>query len=377
MLTISAIDVISLRLPMKQNFVISGGSVGSTASGAPHIYVRITGSNGISGWGEARPSPRWSYETPETVIAAIESYWKPRLLDQGAEDINRLHRLMDKELAGSMHPGHPIARAAVDTALHDLLAQSRQLPLAALWQSVPASPLYLSYLISTDSPAQAAQKAREAKAQGYRGVDVKIGLHKLRDVEILEAVKQEAPDLFFRVDANQAYTLKQAAALARQMERIGVDVFEQPMPAGQLTAHRELRGKTSIPIALDESIWSPSGLLEAIRTEACDTVVIKLTKMGGLRNAKLCGELAREAGLGLLGGGLTESKLGFTASAHLFKYLEIAEPVDLNGPFFLADDPVEGEWPVTEGEVILPEDRTGLGCRIDADKLNHYGDHRR
>ncbi|WP_284645510.1 mandelate racemase/muconate lactonizing enzyme family protein [Paenibacillus silviterrae] len=372
MLQISAIDVFSLRLPMKQNFLISGGSVGLAASGAPHIYVRITGNNGLSGWGEARPSPRWSYETPETVIAAIETYWKPRLLEQPAEDLLRLHRLMDKELAGSMHPGHPIARAAVDTALHDLLAQSWQLPLSGLWQSVPAGPLHLSYLISTDDPEQAASKAREAKAQGYRGVDVKIGIQKHRDVDILEAVKQEASDLFFRVDANQAYSLKQAVALAKQMERIGVDVFEQPMPASQLASHRELRGKTSIPIALDESIWSPAGLLEAIRNEACDVAVIKLTKLGGLRNAKLCGELAREAGLGLLGGGLTESKLGFTASAHVFKYLEITDPVDLNGPFFLADDPIEGDWPIIGGAVILQEDMKGLGCRVDSSKLSKY-----
>lgn len=373
MIRIIQIDVFPLRFPMKQTFRISGGTVGAPSQGAPHVYVRITGDNGITGWGEARPSPRWSYETPETVTAVINHYWKPVLLGQRADDLPHLHRLMGKETAGSQHPGHPIARAAVDTALHDLIARSRQVSLPGLWQSAPSGSLELSYLISTDDPAVAAERARTAKAEGFRGVDVKIGLNPDRDVEILEAVKAEAPGLFFRVDANQAYTLDQALKAARQMGRIGVDVFEQPLPAAQLKAHAELRRKSPVPIALDESIWSPAGLLEAVRSEACDYAVIKLTKLGGLTGAKLCGEIARECGLGLLGGGLTESKLGFTASAHLFRYLEIGPPVDLNGPFFLQDDAVEGGWPLQGGAVGL-NDLPGIGCSVDLSKLELYRD---
>lgn len=371
MIRISAIDVFPLRLPMKQSFRISQGTVGAVSAGAPHVYVRITGDNGVEGWGEARPSPRWSYETPESVCSAVSDYLRPVLLGQRADDLPAVHRMMNRELAGSLHPGQPIAKAAVDTALHDLIARSYGLPVAALWQSGSSLPVRLSYLISTDSPEEAARKAREAVAEGYTGVDVKIGLNPANDLDIVAAVKQEAPKLFFRVDANQAYRLTQAVQLAKGLERIGVDVLEQPLPANQLHAHAELRRKVSIPIALDESVWSPSGVLEALRSEACDTIVIKLTKMGGLRGAKLCGEIARESGLGLLGGGLTESKLGLVASAHLFRYLELTDPVDLNGPMFLKDDAVEGDWPIRRGEVVLPEG-PGIGCRISENKLQDY-----
>lgn len=368
---ISSIDVFPLRLPLKQNFRISQGTVGAVSAGAPHVYVRVAGDNGAEGWGEARPSPRWSYETPESVCSAVANYLRPALLGQRADDLAAVHRIMNRELAGSLHPGQPIAKAAVDTALHDLIARSYGLPVAALWQSGSAHPVRLSYLISTDSPEEAARKARQAVAAGYAGVDVKLGLSPARDLDIVAAVKHEAPNVFFRADANQAYSLTQAIRLAKGLERLGVDVLEQPLPASQLHAHAELRRKTSIPIALDESVWSPSGVLEALRIEACDTIVIKLTKMGGLRGAKLCGEIARESGLGLLGGGLTESKLGLLASAHLFRYLELTEPADLNGPMFLKDDAVEGEWPIRGGEVVLPEG-PGLGCRISEDKLRKY-----
>ncbi|GAB2694536.1 mandelate racemase/muconate lactonizing enzyme family protein [Paenibacillus thermoaerophilus] len=371
MIRISAIDVFPLRLPMKQTFRTSRGTVGDESAGAPHVYVRVTGDNGAVGWGEARPSPRWSYETPESVCSAIENYIRPALVGQRADDLAAVHRIMNREIAGSLHPGQPIAKAAVDTALHDLIARSCNLPVAGLWQSGSPHPVRLSYLISTTDPEEAARKAREAVAEGYSGVDVKIGLNPANDLDIVAAVKREAPNLFFRVDANQAYRLPQAVQLAKGLERIGVDVLEQPLPANQLLAHAELRRKVSIPIALDESVWSPSGVLEALRSEACDTIVIKLTKMGGLRGARLCGEIARESGLGLLGGGLTESKLGFVASAHLFRYLELTDPVDLNGPMFLKDDPVEGDWPIRNGEAVLPEG-PGIGCRISDAKLRQY-----
>ena len=94
---------------------------------------------------------------------------------------------------------------------------------------------------------------------------------------------------------------------------------------------------------------------------ATDYSVIKATKMSGLRVAKSCGEIASSAGLGLLGGGLTETSLAFSASAQLFYYLGIEKPVDLNGPFFLA----------AEGTAVLP-DGPGIGCRIDSDKLARY-----
>jgi muconate cycloisomerase len=368
---ISDIAVYPLSLPMKQDFAISGGTVGDKSRGAPHVYVKVTADNGAEGWGEARPSPRWSYETQETVASTIERYLKPALLGADVVDLQTVHSIMNREIKPVYGSGQPIAKAAVDMALHDLIGSANGQRLADMWFCGFRPEISLSYLISTADPAEAERKATEAKRKGYRGVDVKLGLDPAADLDILEAVKGAAPELFFRVDANQAYSLPQAVKLARRMERMGIDVFEQPLKANELAAHAELRRKTSLPIALDESIWTAGDLVQAIRVEACDAVVVKVTKMGGLSGAKRCGELAREAGLGLLGGGLTESRLGLTASAHLFNCLGIAEPVDLNGPLFLEDDPVEEGPAIDEGRISLP-DRPGIGCRISQDKLDTF-----
>ncbi|QNK56993.1 mandelate racemase/muconate lactonizing enzyme family protein [Paenibacillus sp. PAMC21692] len=369
---IADIQIYPLLLPMKQSFAISGGTVGSQSRGAPHVYIKVVTDSGAEGWGEARPSHRWSYETLETVTSTITGYLKPALIGAEVADLQSIHVQMNKEIKPDLSGGQPIAKAAVDMALYDAIGKERQNSLSTMWFSGFRPSVQLSYLISTPSPEEAARKAVYAVSQGYRGLDVKLGLDPVTDIEILEAVKGAAPGLFLRVDANQAYSLQQAVKLARVMERIGVDVFEQPLRADDLYGHAQLRRKTSIPIALDESIWTTGNLLQAIRAEACDTVVVKLTKMGGLTGAKRCGELAREAGLGLLGGGLTESRLALTASAHLFNYLRIEEPVDLNGPLFLADDPISSGPLINEGEVNLPNG-PGIGCEISMDKLELYG----
>ncbi|MBA4496486.1 mandelate racemase/muconate lactonizing enzyme family protein [Paenactinomyces guangxiensis] len=368
---ITNIEVFPLTLPMKQNFSISGGKVGDQSQGAPHVYVKITDDRGVEGWGEARPSHRWSYETLESVTTTINHYLKPALTGESATDLNRIHQKMNREIAAGLNKGMPIAKAAVDMALHDLIAKNNGTHLPGLWMGTYKDSIRLSYLISTNDPEQAHKKAQYAKENGFLAVDVKIGLNPKQDVRVLEAVKQAAPNLYFRVDANQAYDLTQAVRLSREMERIGVDVFEQPLKANNLHGHAELRRKTVIPIALDESIWTAGDLIQAIRMEACDMAVIKVTKMGGLREAKLCGEIAKEAGLGLLGGGLTESSLGLTASAHLFNYLDIQIPVDLNGPFFLDDDPVADGLQVEQGTVRL-SGLNGIGCTISDDNLQKY-----
>ena len=129
------------------------------------------------------------------------------------------------------------------------------------WQEAIPGPVKLSYLISTSDPEEAAQLASKAKAEGYKGLDVKVGLTPKRDIDVIRAVKEAAPDLFFRVDANQAYTLSQAIQLAKNMEAVGVDVFEQPLPAGDLLGHARLRARAGVPIALDEA-WVPPGRRE-------------------------------------------------------------------------------------------------------------------
>ncbi|RDW20652.1 mandelate racemase/muconate lactonizing enzyme family protein [Oceanobacillus chungangensis] len=368
---ISAIDVFPVHLPMLQSFSISGGKVGDKNAGAPHVYVKVTTDDGIEGWGEARPSHRWSYETIETVVTTINNYFVDALKGVSIFALEEIHYIMDKQIASGITRGQPIAKAAIDMAVLDAIAKTIHQPIVHSWFTEPQNMITLSYLISVSNEEEAAEKARIAKAEGYSGVDVKIGINPGKDLAILKTIKEILPDVYFRVDANQAYHLKDAMRLCKGMEEIGISVFEQPLVAGDLIGHAKLREFTTIPIALDESIWTPADVVRAIQLSACDMIVIKVTKMGGLSRAKRCGDIAKAAGLELLGGGLTESSLGLYASAHLFQALDIATPVDLNGPLFLADDPSKEMAVIQEGKIQLPKGN-GIGWIVDKKKLKQY-----
>ncbi|MHB1628891.1 MAG: mandelate racemase/muconate lactonizing enzyme family protein [Bacilli bacterium] len=358
-------------LPMTRSFATAGGVVGDVAAGAPHLYVKVTDEAGRYGWGEARPSPRWSYETPESVQAAVQHYLAPTLIGLSVADLQAIDRVLDQVIASGLDRGQPIAKAAIDIALHDLLGKQLQRNLSELWYAAPQGSVALSYLIATSSAAEAAALTKQAREDGYRGLDVKVGKGLRSDMAVLEAVKQEAGDLFIRADANQGYRLQEAVRMGQFMAQLGVDILEQPLPAGDLLGHAALRCRVDVPIALDESIWTAAGCVQAIRLAACDAIVVKVTKMGGLKAAKLCAEVATAAGLALLGGGLTESRLGLFASAHLFHSLGVQWPVDLNGPFFLKDDPVVISGAMAGGAVVLGP-QYGTGCDIDSDKLALY-----
>src|SRR5262249_18005261 len=161
--------------------------------------------------------------------------------------------------------------------------------------------------VSVATAAEAEARVQHAWAQGYRGFKVKIGMEPERDLEILRAVRDTAPSAYLWADANQAYDAATAGTQSRAMEQIGVDGLEQPLAANDWTGLARLARSTSLPIAVDESVFSPGDLIQLVKLEGVDILVLKLSKMGGLARARLCAQIAREAGLGLLGSGLTES----------------------------------------------------------------------
>src|SRR5690606_34531386 len=133
----------------------------STPVSAGAMYrLRVVDDQGVEGWGEARPSHRWSDETLEAVVTTLRRYIAPALTGVDAEDLETVHRIMNREIKGALGIGQPIAKAAVDTALHDLIGKGRNVRLSGLWLGPFRDTLRLSYLISTPDPEEAAEKAR-------------------------------------------------------------------------------------------------------------------------------------------------------------------------------------------------------------------------
>ena len=368
---IGKIDVIPTRLPFKSDFKIARGSVGNPDVGAPHVFVRIEAENGVVGWGEARPSHRWSYETEESVVSTIRDYLAPVLIGKAIADFDGIHHVMDVEIAPGMTHGQPIAKCAVDMALHDLHARLCGINVQELFGSCKRADVKLTWIVSDQTPEGAARMASEAVSKGYGGVKVKIGFSPERDAEILGAVKETAPDAYLWADANQAYRVADARRVIRSASDLGVDLMEQPLPANDLDGHRRLVGYSDVPIALDESVWSPGDLVNAIRAEAIDALVVKLSKMAGLNRARRCIEMAQSAGISVIGSGLTESPLGFTASVQLYSAYGI-EYADLNGPGqFLGGGPAWEAIKIERG-VVCPPLGPGIGIEMDERDIRSF-----
>ena len=126
---IERIDVFTLRLPTKAVLTLPRGPSRTLAEGKRLVLVRMTDRDGNVGWGETGPSRRWSAETVESCASSIREYLAPALIGHDVFDIAGAHLRMNTELATGMDPGQPIAKCALDVALHDLLCRRLGIPL--------------------------------------------------------------------------------------------------------------------------------------------------------------------------------------------------------------------------------------------------------
>jgi muconate cycloisomerase len=368
---IRSVEVIPLRLPVGRTLTLSRGTATSPEQGAPHVVVRISDGDGTVGWGEARPSHRWSYETEESVVSTIRTYLAPVLTGRDEADLAGLHAAMDAVIAPGSQIGQPIAKSAVDLALHDLLGKQRGLSLGAMLGRPASEAVLLGYVVSAQTVDEAVQQVKEGMNKGYHGFKVKAGIHPETDLEMIQEVKRHAGGKPVWVDANQGWDFTSAVRLACEMAALGVAAVEQPLAAGNLTGYAELIRRSDVPIVLDESVSSPRELLTHIRMGAIGGLVIKLCRVGGIYWARQMAEMAVAADLPLLGSGLTEGRIGLSAGAAFFGAFGIRIPVDLNGPQFLRDDMVAGplEYP---GQKVPPSNRPGIGVAPDPEKLQRY-----
>jgi len=366
---IAKIEALPITIPMLKEFRISGGLVGDSSSGAPHVYVRVTAEDGTVGWGESRPSRRWSYETLETVVSTIRRYLVPALIGLDPHDIQGAVRRMDREIAPGPSGGQPIAKAGVEIALHDLSARLRGVNVARLWGREPGKTATLSFTVTSSDPEGVRRDVREGLEAGYRNFNCKIGYGHEKDRKILEALRKAGAGGFLWADANRGYTLPEALRILPVLKDLGFGAFEQPTADAHGSELAEIRKASgAVMILADEVLCELRDVRELIRRDAVDGITLKVTRMGGLRRNRLALEMARGAGLEVLMSGLTESGVGLMAASALSAAHDIRHPAALNGPQLLRESILRGGWPVKEGAVQIARG-PGLGVEVDEEAL--------
>lgn len=369
MTVVRSVEVIPLKIPFVRPFKISRGYVGAPEQPGDHVYLKLVTSDGEVGWGEARPLPSWMYETVESVCTSIERYLAKVLVGEDPFNINKIHREMERVLAPAVTTGMPFAKSAVDVALHDLVGKLTGAPLHALLGGKLRDSVEMAALVSGE-PGALAEYSRELWRRGYRCFKLKIMGDPDLDAELVEELKEAVPEASLWLDANQAYTDFKLRLLLRKLSGVeGIVCLEQPVPTYDFFGLRRIVRASPVPVAVDESLFSHYDLLKLVHFEALDALVLKVAKSGIKRTLKICA-LAEAAGLSCLGSGMTESGVGLAASIHVFSTVDLAAPVDTNGPQFLKDLLVKGLE--LEGPRVKVPDKPGLGVEVDEEKLEEY-----
>ncbi|GLF98470.1 mandelate racemase/muconate lactonizing enzyme family protein [Streptomyces yaizuensis] len=205
-LPVERVETFAVALPTRRSFSVSGGPV--TVAGRPsiRILVRVTARGGAHGWGEATPLPSWTDETAESIVTTVDRYLAPALLGLPAWHLDAVDRAFDRAISRGYTIGAPLARGALDMALHDLLGRAAGVPLGVLWGQRRRDTAELGWIVSGGTPAEAAQSVAEGVSAGYRAFKVKIGLYgEEGDAAVVAAVREHAPTAApVWVDANQA-----------------------------------------------------------------------------------------------------------------------------------------------------------------------------
>ncbi len=334
------------EFPLEHPFTISRG----TQETAGNVIVRVEDDDGNVGVGGAAPSEHYG-ETAATVEAVL-----PDLLAV-VERVDDPHALARIETGmREVVSDNPAARAAVSIACHDLAAKRADLPLYRYWGLDAANGLETSYTIGIDDEETMREKTAEAVDAGYGTLKVKLGTS--RDEQLLSAVREAAPDATVRVDANEAWTPKEAVRNIEWLADYGVEFVEQPVPAENREGLKYVYERSPLPIAADESCVVASDIPDI--ADRCDIANLKLMKTGGLREAKRLVHAARAHGLEVMCGCMIESNASIAAACHLAPLLDYA---DLDGSLLLAEDDFEGV-PMPAGHVDLQAvDRPGTGVR--------------
>ncbi|MEU2171532.1 mandelate racemase/muconate lactonizing enzyme family protein [Micromonospora chersina] len=364
-LTIDAVETYAVALPTIRSFGVSGGSVAVAGTPSIRVLVKVT-AGGVTGWGEATPIPAWTYETAESIVTTIDRYLAPAILGRPAWDLDGVTTAFDRAINRGFTIGAPLAKCAVDVALHDLFGRALGVSVGVLWGQRRRETIQLGWIVSGQTAAEAADAVAEGRGLGYAAFKVKVGLHsEAEDAAVVRAVREAAPDAALWVDANQAYTVDGALRMARRLADLDVTAFEQPLPANDVAGQRRLRETSPIPVALDESLRHPSDLATFVKLNAVDVAIAKVQRSGGLTLSRRLCALAEDAGVRLMGSGLTDSDLGMAASLHLFAAYGIDTPVDLNGRQFLTSSYATGATVEVKDGVARVPSGPGLGVEVD------------
>lgn len=328
-----------------------------TVTHVEDIIVEIHTDTGNTGYGEAPPTGVITGDTRGSILGAVDEHMRPLLVGREVDDFESLLKDLNACIVKNSS-----AKAALDMALYDLYGQLYGIPVYKLLGGCRDT-IRTDITISVNSPEQMAEDTKTALKRGYDCLKIKVGSDPSLDVERLRAVRETAgKDICIRIDANQAWTPREAVKLLNQMQEYGLDIefVEQPVKAADFEGMKYVTEHSCIPVLADESVFSPQDAVKIMQMRAADLVNIKLMKCGGIYNALKIASAAEIYGVECMIGCMLETKVSVNAAVHLACAKQVITKVDLDGPVLCSEDPVIGGAVFNEKEIRV-SGRPGMG----------------
>ncbi|WP_344818227.1 dipeptide epimerase [Microbacterium soli] len=338
-------------LPLRETFVTALRRTDVVET----LIVEVETDDGVIGLGEASQVWQVTGESMDGARACIEGPLSAVVIGRDPEDLQAVLR----DVRGAV-VGNTSAKAAVDVALHDLLARSRGLPLFRMLGGAVAA-VETDVTLSVGDPDHLAASASARVSEGFRTLKVKVAADERQALRGIMAVRDAVgPDIAVRLDANQAWTDKQAIRVIGDLEDAGagVEFVEQPVLARDVSALERVTRAVHTPVMADEAVFGIADLVEIIHRRAVDMINVKLAKCAGIAVATTLLDLARECGLGTIVGSMMESPVGVAASASVAAAHGTTAVSDLDAAWWIRG--VSAALGYEAGSVVVSA-RPGLG----------------
>lgn len=289
------------------------------------------------GFGEVTPLPGYSTESAQSVSLDLIQICKSIEKTQNiGDEIDRLYETA------------PFAASGLACAVETLAEGS-----SLAFETPIDKPVPLTHLCHGHSFTDTVAQAKRLTTQGAKSLKFKVGIAPVEDeIDLLKAIALKVgPNIEIRIDANQSLSFEQALKLCVALEGVGIDWLEQPFKNGDWDTPKLLAEQVSMPIFLDESIWTESQI-EKAKAIGMSGVKLKLSKAKGLENFRVLARHTRSLGLDLMIGNGVQTGLGNHLEFRLHAELEIECPAECNGFSKISNPVFDHDVTLKDGAVI-------------------------
>jgi L-Ala-D/L-Glu epimerase len=366
---ITCAQLFALEVPMSRPIKMAG----ETVTHAHTVLVRLIDEQGFEGWGEASAAPLMTGETLGSIMASTE-YLLSKLVGIQVAEPSAIAVTQERVLYGNAS-----AKSCHETALMDLFAQRKGIPLYQLLAGEvvvkPDRRLEMLHMLASGNLEGEIEEAHSLRKDGYRHWKIKVGTgNAANDAHRVREICGQLQGDVVSADANQGLSVADAAQIAKAGVETGLSFLEQPFRTDMMKAMVALHSNSGLALCADESIQDIGDIAAHDDAKAAQGVSLKLIKLGGTQALLAAGKLCLERGMRVnLACKVAETTISAAATAHAgFALGEVAWGYSMSNRYLAADVCAQPLVPINGVITAAQVNRPGLGFAPDADRLREF-----